>query len=680
MRYNNFAISDRKLPLVFGLALGALGFLATSSPVAAEEATEDLMSLSIEDLMTMEVTSVSKQAEKMRDASAAVFVITQEDIQRSGAENLPELMRMVPGMQVSRLDNNKFAVSARGFNDVFSNKLLVLIDGRSIYTLSFSGVFWENHQLILSDIERIEVIRGPGASLWGANAVGGVINIITKDAAETTGTLVAGETDTEGQSSFAFRQGFELDANAHLRVYGKYTHKDESDYFAAANDESHLLRGGFRFDMAHDSENRFGLQAEMFSGETGAALTATMITPPYEAWMEFHDAVDGGHVMANWIREMSNGTSLELRAYYDVEDRESYGQGIRNETTDVELQYGLNLTDKIRMTVGAGYRAIDDEYTNSHSTTLDPLSRKTEILSGFAQGEWSLMQDRMKLTLGSKFEDHDFTGFETQPNLRVSYAWPETTFWAAASKAVRTPSRMENDFRLVVGVAPPFSPGNASPYPFAVQVRGSTDLESENLKAYEIGLRHALTDQLWIDVTAYHDQYTDILSAQAGAPEFVPFPIPHLVMPLQMTNFRIIDISGFELTADWRHSDKVKPVLSYTYTEIADETPGFGPGSGLKFDGPRHQASIRTMIDVSDRVELDIWGRYVDALKASQVDAYADLTVRLGWKLTEHTELAIVGDNLLDEYHWEMNPTSFGYGNTPAQRSVRAVLRATFGG
>lgn len=644
---------------------------------ASEPEDQDLMSMNIEDLMTMEVTSVSKQSEKMMDASAAIFVITGEDIRRSGAHNIPELLRMVPGMQVGRLDNNDYAVSARGFNDIFGNKLLVLIDGRSVYTPSFSGVFWSTQDLVLGDIDRIEVIRGPGATLWGANAVNGVINVITKDTAETKGTLVETSADNRTQRILSLRHGAELAPNLRFRGHLKFRTQDASTTVPGATDESEHVRAGFRLDWIRDTENSLTLQADLYSGEVGNAHTAAVLTPPYTATFSHTDSQDGGHILAHWTHQDEGGSNTSLQVYYDVDDRTSWGQGIENRTFDVEFQHDFAAMENIRMTWGLGYRSIEDSYIDSVSTSVDPLLRSVELLSGFAQGEVSLFQDQMKVTVGSKFEENDFTGFETQPNIRVSYLAGDMTLWAAVARAVRTPSRMENDFAVSVGTIPPFTPMNPDPFPILTQVQGNENLDAEELTAFEIGFRRALSSRLWIDVTAYYDKYDGIIAAAPGTPTFYPLaPVPYLEFPLVLDNRGKIDVSGFELAGTWRASERANVKFAYSLSDVNDK---IGNDSNSRYAGPEHQVSVRAAFDLTKSLELDIWGRWVDEIVASGVDAYSDLDVRLGWRVSDGVELSITGKNLTDEDWWEVAPHSSGFLNTPAVRSVFVALRLSFG-
>lgn len=647
---------------------------------ASEPEDQDLMSMNIEDLMTMEVTSVSKQSEKMMDASAAIFVITGEDIRRSGAHNIPELLRMVPGMQVGRLDNNNYAVSARGFNDIFGNKLLVLIDGRSVYTPSFSGVFWSTQDLVLGDIDRIEVIRGPGATLWGANAVNGVINVITKDTAETKGTLVETSADNRTQRILSLRHGAELAPNLHVRGYLKYRTQDASTTVLGATDESEHLRGGFRMDWIRDAENSLTLQTDLYSGEVRNTHTAALLVPPYTSSFSYTDPQDGGHVLVRWTHQSEGGSNMSLQGYYDVDERTSWGQGFENEIFDLDFQHDFEVMDDIRMTWGLGYRSIKDSYIDSHAILVRPSKRSVDLLSGFAQGEFSFLQDQMKLTVGSKFEKNDFTGFEPQPNIRVSYSTGDTTFWGAAARAVRTPSRMENDFLLTIASIPPFTPMNPDPFPILMQIEGNEDLEAEELTAFEIGFRKAVARNLWIDATAYYNKYDGIISPVPGTPTFYFMaPVPYLGFPLVLDNSLNIDVSGFELAGTWRASEMTNVKFAYSLSEASDKTGGTGVDASEKYAGPAHQVSIRAGFDLTETLDLDIWGRWVDEIKVSDVDAYSDLDVRLGWRISDGVELSVTGKNLTDDERWETAPDESGFLNTPAVRSVFVALRLSFG-
>jgi len=438
-------MKKKALTLAFA-TLFSLGTGLKSSLAVENNQLQDLTELSLEELMNIEITSVSKKAEKFSQAPAAIYVITSEDIKRSGATSLPELLRMVPGVEVARINSNAWAISVRGFNGRFANKLLVLIDGRSVYTPTFSGVFWDEQDLLLEDIERIEVIRGPGGTLWGANAVNGVINIITKKAKDTQGFFSTVTYGNIEKPTVGMRFGSKLGKDLYYRVYGKYFKRDsfEDIYGNDAGDEWEVGRGGFRADYSKGKDS-FMVEGNVYKGETGENLNISSRLYPKT------DDLQGGNLLCRWARKFSEKSDISLQMYYDhVERSQEYQMpsvtgGLQKETFkmklqtyDLDFQHRFFLGDKNEIVWGTGVRLIKDKYQNTPHLAILPDSKWMHIYSGFVQDEIHLIPEKFSLILGSKFEHNSFTGFEYQPNLRLLY-FPkkEHTIWAAISRAVR---------------------------------------------------------------------------------------------------------------------------------------------------------------------------------------------------------------------------------------------------
>ena len=425
-------------------------FMAANGAAQSQQSVPDVTALSMEDLMNIQVTSVSKRTQKVADAAAAIFVITQEDLRRSGATSIPEALRLVPGLEVARIDENKWAIGSRGFNGRFDNKLLVLIDGRSVYTPLFSGVYWNVQDVMLEDIDRIEVIRGPGATLWGANAVNGVINIITKKAKATQGGLATAGGGNEERGSVSARYGDKIGGDTTYRVYGKYFDWAPSQYAngGTANDGWEAQRGGFRADYTPAGSNSFTLQGDLYHSGYNETLTVPSFAAPYSNTFPNTGAYSGGNVLGRW-NHSSEGGSMSLQMYYDNTTLADNSLFVDHQNIfDVDFQDGFHVGDAQQMVWGLGYRSIMDRNDPSFSVSLQPNQRSLNQFSAFLQDEISLVHS-LRLTIGSKFENNTFTGFEFEPNVRLLWTMtPNQSIWTAVSRAVRTPALTEEGLRL----------------------------------------------------------------------------------------------------------------------------------------------------------------------------------------------------------------------------------------
>lgn len=402
----------------------------------------DLTNMSLEDLMNLEVTSVSKKEQKLSQTAAAIYVVTQEDIRRSGATSIPEVLRMVPGLQVARLSGSKWAITSRGFNGRFANKMLVLVDGRSVYTPTFSGVFWDVQDLLLEDVERIEVIRGPGGTLWGANAVNGVINIITKPAKETQGGFLTAGSGSEERGFGGFRYGGKLGRDIAYRLYSKYFNRSNLADMSGRNSPGgwDILRGGFRMDWKGTERDSLTLQGDIYNGhirERNSSIVS--LVPPFRRTLDSQTGVSGGNVMALWNRTFAGGSAMRLQMYYDRTRHEDSSAVITSrgeivDSSDLDFQHRFALGKRQDIVWGIGYRFTSDSVQNTFSVAFDPNHRATHLFSTFVQDEIFIVKDRLRLTVGSKFEHNDYTGFEAQPSLRLLWTPNDRhTFWGAIS-------------------------------------------------------------------------------------------------------------------------------------------------------------------------------------------------------------------------------------------------------
>lgn len=672
------------------LALTAALLLAASGVHAAPAAPADPADLSLEELLNANVQTASRKSQRLQDVAAAVFVITRDDIERSGATSIPDALRLAPGVHVARIANNRWAVSARGFNGRFANKLLVLMDGRSIYSTLFSGVVWEAEGTLLEDIERIEVIRGPGAALWGANAVNGVINIITRKARDTRGTLAVAAVGSEERGIVALRHGVAL-GDGHLRVWGKALARDTSVDLAGApaNDDWHDSRLGFRGDWALDASRRITLSGSTYRSRTGDTWRLPSYTSPqgFEATPMRQNA-NGTHLLARHDWLWADGTEAALQAYLDRADLE-VGGIVRDHrsTVDLDFQHRPRLDGAHDVVWGLGYRQSNDHIDSGTLLSVAPASRRWELVSAFVQDEWTLAPKTLRLVLGTRLEHNSFTGFEPQPNLRLIWTpTPQRTLWGALSRAVRTPSRAERDAQVDLTVRP------ANGFMPAVLVRNVPDpdrpLGNEVVKAVELGLREQVGPQLSLDLVLFHNRYDKLRGARLGAQGFELLPIPHAVQTTSPNNGVHARSQGLELALDWHLSPRWRVQPAYTYMAIDARASSTDPAenasaSVYNASAPRHQLSLRASATLANRSQLDLWLRHVSRLAPTRpgapgIAAHTTLDLRCAWRVRSGLELSVVGQNLLDRQHPEFVPDLLPAQPLQVQRAVLVKAKWQF--
>jgi iron complex outermembrane receptor protein len=634
----------------------------------------------------MQVTSVSKRSQKVADAAAAVFVITQEDIRRSGATSIPDALRMVPGLEVAQIDQNKWAIGSRGFNGRFDNKLLVLIDGRSVYTPLFSGVYWNVQDVVLEDVDRIEVIRGPGATLWGANAVDGVINIITKSAKATQGGLVSAGAGSQEATAETVRYGSKVKDNTFYRVYGKYYDWYPSIDTAGttASDGWHALRGGFRVDSNVTTRDSFTVQGDIYHDNFGETLTVPSLTSP-TLWSTYpnNGYETGGDLLGRWNHSFSR-SSTSLQMYYDrtnIADPTVFGD--HESVYDIDFQHDIHLGESQELVWGLGYRSIRDTNGSSFTVALLPDHSNLNQYSAFVQDEVNLLDNRMHVTVGSKFEHNPFTGFEFEPNVRVlGTLTKQQSVWAAVSRAVRTPALTEEGLQLNAGIIPPGAPPLNSPLPVVEAIFGSRQFESEDLLAYEVGYRVQATNSFSLDVAAFYNNYTNLRSAEPGAPIFVGGPIPsYVVLPFVASNKMSGGTYGIEPFAEWKVLPKWKLSGSYSFLRMnihknadsLDPTPDLPNGAS-----PRHQYYLRSSLDLPKHFEQDLTLRYVDKLPSLNIPSYYSLDLHIGWKPISQIQLSFGAQDLLNSRHLEFVPEFINTQPTEVRRTYFGSIAWTF--
>ncbi|MDA1274213.1 MAG: TonB-dependent receptor [Verrucomicrobia bacterium] len=657
--------------LAITLFVGTVSFAAQPSQAALD--VFELAQLSLEELGNIKVTSVSRKAENLSSAPAAIAVISGEDIRRSGVTTIAEALRMAPGLQVAHANSRQWAISSRGFNDTFSNKLLVLMDGRTLYTSLFSGVFWEEVDTVLEDVDRIEVIRGPGATLWGANAVNGVINITSKNAKDTQGILISGGGGIEERGFGTVRYGGQLASNVYYRVYGKYANHDEFtmiDGGAGVGDSWWSSQGGFRLDWEPSQDNRFTLQGDTYHNEFGTKLFLLSSNPIGLIPRNAHTDANGHNLVGRWTHALSGDSDLTMQVYYDKTDR---GFGIGSEerdTADLDLQHRFHLGERQEIVWGAGYRFSADHMTESPDFQMRDPSVDFHLANIFAQDEIELVTDRLHLTLGTKLEHNDFTGFEVQPSGRLSWTPSHRhTVWTAISRAVRTPSRAERGVHMFV------DPGSLlplAPIPVLVSIDGSETFGAEDLIAYELGYRFQVTSRLSLDTAVFYNDY-DNLRAQVARPiEFRLEPELHLLFPTELNNTLYGETYGGEIAMTWRLSDAWRFRSGYSFLQLQLHTQGPDPAvtEYEESASPHHQAFLWSDFDLGDSVELGVGLRYVDEMDPQLVPPYLELDARLAWRPNKHCELSIVGRNTLDSHHREFAPDLLTFRRVDVDRAV----------
>ncbi len=630
--------------------------MAYSSPILAFGQTdtilsvENLKNLSLEELMNIQVFSVSKSAEKLTEVASAVQVITSEDIRRSGVTTLPEALRLAQNLQVAKVNASQWAIGARGFNNVLASKLLVMIDGRVVYTPLYAGVFWDVQNVLLEDVDRIEVISGPGGALWGANAVNGVINIITKNSKKTQGLFIEAGSGNQKPWFGNLRYGGKIGDNIHYRIYGTAfkeastllanpTKSDSTD----GKDEWSIGQTGFRIDWQASSKDVLTLQSDFYDGypnPDGKAASAVVAM--------------GGNALARWTHTFSEKSDLTVHAYYDNAWRDFRNGFTENlKTYDLDAQYRFQLGKRQEIVWGGNLRLIDHKTTSLPLFYLDPERKLLHIYSTFLQDKITILKEKLHLTLGCKFEHNVYTGMEYAPSARVAYTLPKrnNTIWASASRAVRTPSRIDKEFNLYL------FPG----FPIIV----GSDFRAETVWAYELGWRSQFSDNFSFSASTFYNVYDKLRSAE-------PSPTP-TTFPFKIGNGVEGNTYGVELATTFQPLSWWRIKGGYTFLEkklkVKPDSKDLNKGT-VESDDPNNQFLIQSTFDFPKQIESGFVLRYVDVLTNKYVPSYFGLDIQIGWKFTKWLQISVVGQNLLDDHHPEFVPSS---------PSPREITRSFYG-
>lgn len=664
------------------LAGGMLLCLATLVlPARSQQSSADLTSQSIEDLMNIEVTSVSKTEQTLSRTASAVFVISQEDIRRSGSTNIPDLLRMVPGMDVAQVNGNTWAISARGFNSRFSSELLVLVDGRPVYTESFGGVYWDVLDLPLEDIERIEVIRGPGGSVWGANAVNGVINIITKKASDTHGALVVAGAGNVDQGFGTIQYGGNAGQETDYRVYAKYLNQDHLPDSAGQDggDGWHMARGGFRMDSVVSSKDTLMFQGDIYSAREGIpTIDFPSITAAAPQNIEQLGNLSGGFVQGVWDHTASPRSDTTLQVSYDRYKRDDILREGRT-TLDVDFQHHFSGWARQNIVWGLAYQYSASNSVGNLTGSFVPADITTQLFGSFVQDEIAIVPDQLYLTVGTKLEHNYYTGFGLMPSARMAWA-PSThhTLWAAVSKAERTPSELDVSAHATLS-------GFAAPggLPVLLTFIGNPHVKNEGLIAYEAGYRTTVRKQLSVDFTAYYNKYTDQNTSEPSTPflESMP-PPPHLIIPITYENLMHGETHGVEIAVNWQATRRWTLSPGYAFEEIhmhlAPTSQDTTSVSGTEGSSPDHSAQLRSNLALSHGLSWDTSAYFVGRLTDPSEASYTRLDTELSWHFSESASVSFVGQNLLRDLHEEFVDSTGSARATLVKRSAYAKLSWRF--
>jgi iron complex outermembrane receptor protein len=640
---------------------------------------EPLKQLSLADLGNVEVTTASKEPEEVWKTPAAVFVITQDAIRRSGATSIPEVLRLAPGVEVAQVDSDHWSVGIRGFGAVLASKLLVLIDGRSVYTPLFAGVYWQAQATPLEDIERIEVIRGPGGTIWGANAVDGIINIITKSAKDTHGALASLGGGNVDQGTSGFRYGDANSRGFNYRIYGMGFDRGGEFHPAGANfDEWRMGQAGFRADWDGRARDTFTFQGDIYDEGAGEATTYALYSLPSQVNAYGTADLTGGNLLGRWKRVLNDGSDFQLQAYFDRTNHFEPEFGETRDTFDVDFLDHMTLPGQQNFLWGLGARVSPSNLIQLvPSIAFLPQHQTDLIYTGFVQDEISFFNHRLSVTVGTKLEHNNYTGFEVQPSGRL--LWNRTareSLWASVTRAVRTPSRLDTDVELTDYA------GTSSGLPVYLRVNGSPQFQSEELITYETGYRRLVTSHCYVDVALFYNDYNDLYSFQVGAPFLEASPAPaHAVIPLLTSNGIQGNTKGFEVSPDWKPVNGWELRASYSYLdmELENKASSNDPTSVAGYEGssPRHQVVIQSFVNLPKKMEFDQTYRYVSALPAQTVASYQTMDTRFGWHVTPELELSVGGQNLLQPHFAQFGGDPGG--PVEIKRSAYAKLVWRFG-
>jgi iron complex outermembrane receptor protein len=650
---------------------------ASALCLAQDIRSGDLGKMDLDDLLKVKVTSVSKKEQDLSRAAAAVFVIGEEDIRRSGATSLPDLLRMAPGVDVEQIDNNAWAISIRGFNSRYSNKVLVLIDGRSVYTSSFSGVFWEQIGIPLENIDRIEVIRGPGATVWGANAVNGVISIFTKHSRETQGGTMAVSAGSQPAGVGFAQYGGEAGKTGTYRAFGQYFNTASSVFPDGSRADDHWGRahGGFRSDWELSGGDELLVEGDLFTLDGLQTRRGEFMATPLDRI--FNQSLDaaGGDLLARWSHRGNGGSQSSLQTYYDTYRRTDFGVPEVQRTFDVDFQQQFAVAGRHEIVWGLGYRVADSALSPGYPIAFTPPSRKDKLYSAFLQDEIRV-SNSLWLTIGSKLEHNPYTGFQTEPSARIAWHAPASrhTLWAAASQALRQPARADTAISADVEEIP-INPGLEQ----VVRIAGNPQIQNEQLRDFELGYRSELTSRLSLDAATFLSFYRHLETVESQAPVLIAGSPAELEIVNVYGNLAHAVDYGGEVSINWQPLARwrVSPGYSYLHATLRQDPPSQGlAGYDVATGFPQNLFQVRSLVNLSRRMEFNQSLYYTARLPGGSVPEHARLDLRIARRIGESVEISVVGQNLLRPHTTEYGDSN-GIVGTEVVRSVygRIVCR-----
>ncbi len=660
-------------------SLFLIGSLLLARVCLAENAAPNTLGdLSIEELMDITVTSVSRTEQRVSDSAAAIFVITAEDIRRLGVNSIPEILRIAPGMDVSRIDSSRWSISARGFSNLFANKLLVLIDGRSIYTPLFSGVLWEEQDTLIEDIERIEIIRGPGATVWGANAVNGVINIITKHSKDTTGTLLSGGGGNSERAFGSARVGGSDGEGWNYRAWGKYNNRDDSHAVAGGDNFDAWSSGhaGFRTDLQRTDDTALMVSGEGYYINEEIAAEFPVPSIPVRTVRAEDSFSNGGHVIAQLNHTLDTNSKLELKAYFDLTNRDDIFLDSARRTYDFELQHRVKTSARNEFSWGGGFRNSDNDLEGrSRFIQVSDHDQRISLTTAFVQDEFALIPETLVATIGTKFEQQDLTGLEVEPSARLRFtASKYETVWVAVSRATNTPAIVDDNLSLDLD-----SFVSEDGTPVLTTLLNNPEKPSENLTAFEIGYRRELTPSLSMDLASFANIYDDYQTTEpVGARLITDDGSPYILNEVAPLHYGTVRSYGGEAVLEWRPTKALRFSGSYSHNSIEKTQRASSldlVGDRLEGESPKNLGLLRSLWSVTPAVQFDTTLRYVDSRPSSGISSYVDGDVRLGWSFAPKAEVSLVGQNLFENYHQEN--VSSGIFLIPADVSRGGYIKVT---
>jgi len=658
--------------LAWGVLLSLVLKITWAGAVNEEEPVADLDNPSINELMQMEVSSVSRKSQQLSDTAAAAFIISQEDIRRSGATSIPEALRMAPGVEVAQIGAGRWALTIRGFNGQYANKLLVLMDGRTLYTPLFAGVFWDQQDTMMEDIERIEVIRGPGAVMWGSNAVNGVINIITKKAKDTQGNLAVVGGGNQEQGFAAYRHGGQLGNDSNYRVYAKAFEREAyvNTLGQRQYDDWRSAQSGFRVDQRLSNDQRLTVQGDVYRMKKGCRAQPLTVEGEFSDLFTRDCYGDGANLLSRWEANLSDGSELALQGYYDRVSFDAAALSNVQDTFDLDFQHRLHPNASHDLMWGLNYRFINSTTDNTDVFQFTPDDLGYHMGSAFVQDDIALIDNELRLTLGGKIEQSHFGDTQLQPNARLLWTPDERhSVWTSLSRASRIPSQGLAQADVAVGAPETNIPTRLGMVPADIQlmVMGNPDLKAEKVFSAEIGYRTQWSRTFSTDVTAFSNHYTDQIMLGRGKPSVqMKFPKPLINQPLLWSNSdQQVDTRGIELASDWRVLDWMRFSGSYTHLKIEDDAADFSP---------RHHGSLRWQMDMTDKVQFDTTLRHVGKLGASTgVPAYTTFDARLAFRPIKGMEWSLTAWNLFTPQHLEFNDSPVAASSALAIAVPRSI-------